>query len=76
MVVEIAVVLAEAVGHGASGGWAGVVKVRNWCDFASTFRMCGAAHTKPTFQPVRLKILPAEPILTLRSRMPSSPSTG
>ena len=32
--------------------------------------MCGAAQTKPTFQPVSEKILPAEPILTQRSRMP------
>ena len=36
----------------------------------------GAAQTKPTFQPVRLKILPAEPIFTVRSRMPGSAISG
>ena len=31
---------------------------------------------KPTFQPVSENILPAEPILTVRSRMPASPSAN
>ena len=35
-----------------------------------------AAQTKPTFQPVSEKILPAEPILTVRSRMPSIAISG
>ena len=30
----------------------------------------GAAQRKPTFQPVRPNILPAEPIFTVRSRIP------
>ena len=47
-----------------------MVKVRNWCAFANTRRMSGAAQTNPTFHPVSEKILPAEPILTVRSRMP------
>ena len=32
--------------------------------------------TKPTFQPVSEKILPAEPILTVRSRIPSIAISG
>lgn len=36
----------------------------------------GAAAMKPTFQPVRGKILPAEPMRTVRSRMPESESIG
>ena len=38
--------------------------------------MSGAAQTKPTFQPVSEKILPAEPILTVRSRMPGIAISG
>ena len=48
----------------------GVVKVRNWCALAITLVSAGAAQMKPTFQPVRANILPAEPIFTQRSRMP------
>ena len=45
------------------------MKVRNWCDLATTLRMSGAAATSPTFQPVSEKIFPAEPILIVRSRI-------
>ena len=38
--------------------------------------IAGAAQTKPTFQPVSEKILPAEPIFTVRSRMPSIAISG
>jgi hypothetical protein len=38
--------------------------------------MDGAAHTSPTFQPVRLKIFPAEPTLMVRSRMPGRAMSG
>ena len=53
-----------------------MVKVRNWCALASTRSRSGAAQTKPTFQPVSEKILPAEPILTVRSRMPGIAISG
>ncbi len=43
---------------------------------ATTRNSAGAAITKPTFQPVSPKILPAEPILTVRSRMPGSAISG
>jgi hypothetical protein len=52
------------------------VKVMNWWALASTRMSDGAAQTKPTFHPVRLKILPAEPIFMVRSRMPGSEITG
>ena len=48
----------------------------NWCALASTRSSVGAAQTKPTFQPVSEKILPAEPILTQRSRMPGIAISG
>ncbi len=50
----------------------GVVKVMNWCVLAIAFISSGAAVMYPTFQPVRLKLLPAEPMRTVRSRMPSN----
>ena len=34
--------------------------------------MAGVAHIQPTFHPVNEKILPAEPIFTVRSRIPGS----
>ena len=37
---------------------------------ASTEEIAGAAHIQPTFHPVSEKILPAEPILTVRARIP------
>ncbi len=43
---------------------------------ASTRSSGGAAQTKPTFQPVSEKILPAEPIFTERSRMPGIAISG
>ncbi len=36
----------------------------------------GAAQAQPTFQPVIEKILPADPTLTVRSRMPGSAISG
>ena len=48
----------------------------NWCALASTRSTFGAAQTKPTFQPVSEKILPAEPIFTQRSRMPGIAISG
>ncbi len=42
-----------------------------WCVLGDRAQSGGAAATRPTFQPVRAKILPAEPIFTARSRKPS-----
>ncbi len=36
----------------------------------------GGAHTQPTFQPVTVKVLAAEEIVTVRSRMPGRPASG
>ena len=51
-------------------------KVRNWCTLAATRSSGGAAQTKPIFQPVSEKILPAEPTLMVRSRMPGMVISG
>ena len=53
-----------------------MVKVRNWWALASASVSAGAAQRKPTFQPVRANILPAEPIFTQRSRMPGKAISG
>ena len=47
-----------------------MVKVTNWCALAIGSASAGGATIQPTFQPVIEKILPAEPILTIRSAMP------
>ncbi len=74
--LEIGVVLGQPVGDGG-------LQVRRRREGEELVRLGehahdrrGAAQTKPTFQPVRLKILPAEPILTVRSRMPGSAISG
>ena len=36
----------------------------------------GGAVTQPTFHPVTEKVLPPEPIVTVRSRMPGNPAIG
>ncbi|CAM5729119.1 hypothetical protein STENM223S_07653 [Streptomyces tendae] len=36
----------------------------------------GAAVTQPTFQPVKENVLPAEPMVTVRSRMPGKDASG
>ena len=36
----------------------------------------GGAVTQPTFQPVKENVLPAEPMVTVRSRMPGSVASG
>ena len=53
-----------------------VVKVMNWCVRIRLRARAGAAQRKPTFQPVRPNILPAEPIFTVRSRMPGHAISG
>ena len=53
-----------------------VQKVRNWCARATTLASSGAATIHPTFHPVSEKILPAEPILIVRSAMPGSVASG
>ena len=53
-----------------------MVKVRNWCALATIAASGGGATAQPTFQPVSEKILPAEPILTVRSAMPGSEASG
>ena len=49
-----------------------VEKVRNWWARATTPASSGAAIIQPTFHPVSEKILPAEPILIVRSAIPGS----
>ncbi len=53
-----------------------MVKVRNWCTLAATRNSGGAAQTKPIFQPVNENILPAEPTLMVRSRIPGTVISG
>ncbi len=54
----------------------GVVKVRNWWARARAWVSPGAAQRKPTFQPVSPNIFPAEPIFTVRSRIPGRAIRG
>ena len=54
-----------------------MVKVTNWCALATALgERAAAPPTQPTFQPVSEKILPAEPILTVRSAMPGKAASG
>ena len=53
-----------------------VEKVRNWWARAATLASSGAATIHPTFHPVSEKILPAEPILIVRSAIPGSEASG
>ena len=76
MPVEIGVVLAEPVGDRG-------LQVRRRGEGDELMRLGEHAHQRaaprrrsPTFQPVSEKILPAEPILTVRSRMPGRAISG
>ena len=53
-----------------------MVKVRNWCALAMALVRGGEARVQPIFQPVREKILPADPIFTQRSAMPGRVQRG
>ena len=47
-------------------------KVRNWCAARTPAERFGGATAHPTFQPVRLKVLPKLESVTVRSRIPGS----
>jgi len=58
--------------------WKGVTtaEVTNWWAARNAAARGGAAQVHPIFQPVKLKVLPADETVTVRSRMPGSPASG
>ena len=70
--------LSSATKARARACWKGVAvqKVTNWCAVRSAAVRAGGAQVWPTFQPVKLKVLPDEEMITVRSRMPGSAARG
>ena len=58
--------------------WNGVAtaNVTNWCTARTAAVSSGGAQVQPIFQPVRLNVLPADEIVTVRSRIPGSEAIG
>ena len=50
--------------------------VTNWCTARTAAAKGAGAQVKPIFQPVRLKVLPVDEIVTVRSRMPGRLASG
>ena len=58
--------------------WPGVLtaKVTNWWAVRRASVSSGGAQVQPIFQPVRLKVLPVDEMVTVRSRMPGREARG